>query len=126
MEQNQKFSKEYKNIDVISVGESLETKIGFDEAQVEAFMSFQSIKNFLGLTEKKNLLNEKEDKKKKGGFGMVIVPIESANPGYGEFVMIEKDHIRVCKPTSQTDPVYLITKNLVQTVNNQKSLNQNM
>ena len=35
-----------------------------------------------------------------------IVPHESAYPGYGEFVVLDADHINVCKPGSRGDPGY--------------------
>ncbi len=34
------------------------------------------------------------------------MPAESAFPGYGDLCMIEKDHIRVCKPVSTEDVAY--------------------
>lgn len=38
---------------------------------------------------------------------VVIVPFESAYPGYGGFRLLsDHDHIDICKPTSREDPIY--------------------
>jgi len=43
------------------------------------------------------------------GLSMVkaeVVPAESAYPGFGDFHVLESDHIQVCKPVSESDPSY--------------------
>ena len=37
---------------------------------------------------------------------MVVVAPESANPGYGEYVEADANHLNVCKPESREDPIY--------------------
>lgn len=38
-----------------------------------------------------------------------VVPLESAYPGYGEFVVLPlHDHVSVCKPTGVTDPAFSV------------------
>ena len=38
---------------------------------------------------------------------LLVVPEESANPGFGDFVYLKGiDHINVCKPLDRTDPAY--------------------
>ncbi|KNC49126.1 SERAC1 protein [Thecamonas trahens ATCC 50062] len=39
---------------------------------------------------------------------IVIVPPESAYPGYGRFVTVPNDHLTACKPASRSDPIYLL------------------
>jgi hypothetical protein len=38
---------------------------------------------------------------------VVVVPAESSNPGYGQFALVESDHINICKPMSPHDPTYV-------------------
>ena len=47
-----------------------------------------------------------------------IVPAESAYPGFGEFHMVESDHIGVCKPLSNEDPSYLKVERFIKTALN--------
>lgn len=44
-----------------------------------------------------------------GGYtlGVEVVPMESAYPGFGDLVVVERaDHISICKPGSTDDPAY--------------------
>ncbi|CAI5461660.1 unnamed protein product [Closterium sp. Yama58-4] len=43
-----------------------------------------------------------------------VVPLESAYPGFGEFVVLDgTDHINACKPVSTSDPAYANTLNFL-------------
>jgi len=44
---------------------------------------------------------------------VLVVPSESSHPGYGQFVSVPKDHVQICKPSSQEDAVYLYPKLLL-------------
>ncbi len=47
---------------------------------------------------------------------LLVVPEESANPGFGDFVLLKGiDHINVCKPLDQTDPAYARLQQFLQT-----------
>ena len=46
-----------------------------------------------------------------------VVPMESAYPGFGEFVVLqETDHVNICKPTSQDDASYVKTLHFLQEI----------
>ncbi|GAB9474507.1 hypothetical protein Gpo141_00011629 [Globisporangium polare] len=48
------------------------------------------------------------------GFETLVVPPESANPGFGEFVTVENStHMSVCKPSSQEDVRYTLAKEFI-------------
>lgn len=48
------------------------------------------------------------------GFETLVVPPESANPGFGEFVSVENaTHMSVCKPSSQEDVRYTLAKDFI-------------
>jgi hypothetical protein len=54
-------------------------------------------------------LGEGRPTRLRGPVSALVVPLESAYPGYGEFaVLAEHDHISVCKPTDKTDPAYAL------------------
>ncbi|CAI7891267.1 unnamed protein product, partial [Closterium sp. NIES-53] len=43
-----------------------------------------------------------------------VVPLESAYPGFGEFVVLDgTDHINACKPVNSSDPAYANTLNFL-------------
>ena len=37
---------------------------------------------------------------------LVVVPEDTANPGFGEFLSVAEDHLNICKPQSPEDPVF--------------------
>jgi hypothetical protein len=48
---------------------------------------------------------------------VLVVPPDSASPGYGEFVLLEgEDHIGVCKPGSREDRSYERCRLVVEAV----------
>ena len=45
--------------------------------------------------------------------GRIVVPLDSANPGYGTFVPLHTDHLHVCKPGAKEDYVYTATLDFI-------------
>ncbi|KAK9804176.1 hypothetical protein WJX73_009170 [Symbiochloris irregularis] len=46
---------------------------------------------------------------------MLVVPPENANPGYGEFLILQDaDHIDTCKPRSLEDPAYVAVREFLE------------
>lgn len=43
-----------------------------------------------------------------------LVPPDSANPGFGQFIPIDTDHLNICKPGSDTDYLYTLTVNFIK------------
>ncbi|XP_050397521.1 protein SERAC1 [Patella vulgata] len=43
-----------------------------------------------------------------------VVPLESSNPGYGEFYPVDADHIGVCKPDNTDCDVYILTLQFIR------------
>ncbi|KNC71559.1 hypothetical protein SARC_15900 [Sphaeroforma arctica JP610] len=36
----------------------------------------------------------------------MVVPVQSSDPGYGDFELVDADHFNICKPRSKEDPRY--------------------
>jgi len=47
---------------------------------------------------------------------VLVVPEETAFPGYGETATVQADHIDACKPSSKEDPGYALLERLIQRI----------
>lgn len=68
---------------------------------------------------KLKVLSFSESKPTRVGFGISfnvhIVPPESANPGYGEFITADCNHFEICKPRDRDNPIYTHMLNFCKT-----------
>ncbi|CAG5125496.1 unnamed protein product [Candidula unifasciata] len=47
---------------------------------------------------------------------VLVVPLESSDPGIGKFVSVPNDHINTCKPCSKDDIIYQLTCSFVRDI----------
>ena len=47
---------------------------------------------------------------------VLVVPKETAFPGYGETATVGADHIDACKPASREDPAYSLLERFIQRI----------
>lgn len=47
---------------------------------------------------------------------LMIVPLQSAYPGFGESLTLAEDHISICKPSSKAHPAYLVVEDALRTM----------
>lgn len=53
-----------------------------------------------------------------------VVPMESAYPGFGEFVVLEQtDHVNICKPVTKEDLAYSKTLQFLRNIYDRVAMN---